>query len=57
MAAWMGSDDGRRFMELSREGWRRASIDAGTDPADAQAAADRTAAAYTAAPSDASSDR
>jgi uncharacterized protein YndB with AHSA1/START domain len=56
-AAWMGSEQGRRFMELSSEGWRDASIAAGTDPAEATAAADRTTAAYTAAPSDAASDR
>jgi uncharacterized protein YndB with AHSA1/START domain len=57
MAAWIGSAQGRRFMELSSQGWRGASIAAGTDPADATAAADRTTAAYTAAPSDAASDR
>jgi uncharacterized protein YndB with AHSA1/START domain len=56
VAAWMGSEEGRRFMELSSRGWRDASIAAGTDPAEGTAAADRTTAAYTAAPSEAASD-
>ena len=49
-AAWMASDDGRRFMTLSSEGWRDASVAAGTDEAAARAAAERTTAAYTGAP-------
>jgi uncharacterized protein YndB with AHSA1/START domain len=51
-AAWTASEEGKRFMSLSSERWREASIAAGTDPADAQAAADRTTAAYTATPAD-----
>jgi uncharacterized protein YndB with AHSA1/START domain len=47
---WVASADGRRFMTLSGERWRDADIAAGTDPAAARAAADRTIAAYTAAP-------
>jgi uncharacterized protein YndB with AHSA1/START domain len=46
-AAWVASDEGKRFMALSSERWRDASIAAGTDPDEAQAAADRTTAAYT----------
>jgi uncharacterized protein YndB with AHSA1/START domain len=48
-AAWAASADGRRFMSLSSERWRDASIAAGTDEAGARAAADRTTAAYTGA--------
>jgi uncharacterized protein YndB with AHSA1/START domain len=48
-AAWMASEDGRRFMSLSSERWRDASVAAGADPAAAQAAAARTTAAYTGA--------
>jgi uncharacterized protein YndB with AHSA1/START domain len=47
-AAWSASDEGRRFMSLSSQRWGDASIAAGTDRAAAQAAADRTTAAYTA---------
>lgn len=46
--AWMASDDGRQFISLSSERWYEASVAAGTDDADARAAADRTTAAYTA---------
>jgi uncharacterized protein YndB with AHSA1/START domain len=46
-AAWAGSDEGRRFMSLSSQRWCDANIAAGASPADAQAAADRTTAAYT----------
>lgn len=46
-AAWAASDDGRRFMTLSSQQWRDANIAAGTDEAEARAAADRCAAAYT----------
>jgi len=46
--AWMASEEGRRFMTLSSERWCAANIAAGADPAAAQAAADRTTAAYTA---------
>ncbi len=48
--AWMASDDGRRFVTLSSELWRDASITAGTDPVEAAGAADRTTAAYTGQP-------
>jgi uncharacterized protein YndB with AHSA1/START domain len=51
-AAWMMSDEGRRFMTLSSERWRDASVAAGTDEAEAGAAADRVAAFYTAPPSE-----
>ncbi|MEV4245603.1 SRPBCC family protein [Streptosporangium canum] len=49
-AAWTASDQGRRFMSLSSRQWCDASIAAGTDGAEARAAADRTTAAYTATP-------
>jgi uncharacterized protein YndB with AHSA1/START domain len=49
-AAWTESDDGRRFVVLSSERWRDASIAAGTDPDAARAAGDRTTAAYTGTP-------
>lgn len=49
VASWSASDDGRRFVTLSSEGWRDASIAAGSDPAEAGAAAHRTTAAYTGA--------
>jgi uncharacterized protein YndB with AHSA1/START domain len=47
-AAWSASDQGRQFMALSSQGWCDASIASGEDGAAAQAAADRTTAAYTA---------
>lgn len=47
-AAWMRSEEGRRFMTLSSEGWHDAHVAAGEDRAVARAAADRTTAAYTA---------
>jgi uncharacterized protein YndB with AHSA1/START domain len=47
---WTMSDEGRAFAAASSEGWRDASIAAGTDAAAAQAAADRTTAFYTEAP-------
>ena len=49
-ATWAASGEGRQFMALSSDRWRDASISAHTEPADAQAAADRTLAAYTGAP-------
>ena len=52
-AAWMASASGREFMTLSSQYWRDADLAAGTGLAAAQAAADRTAAAYTGAPGDA----
>lgn len=45
-AAWSASEEGRRFMTLSSQAWCDASIAAGTDSADARAAAARTTAAY-----------
>lgn len=50
--AWMASTDGKAFMTASGEGWRDASIAAGTDHAAAAAAADRCIAAYTASPAE-----
>jgi uncharacterized protein YndB with AHSA1/START domain len=49
-AAWAVSEEGKQFMSLSSQRWCDASVAAGTDKADAQAAADRTTAAYTATP-------
>jgi uncharacterized protein YndB with AHSA1/START domain len=49
VAAWTESDDGQRFMSLSSRLWGEASVAAGADAAEAQAAADRTIAAYTGA--------
>lgn len=48
--AWMASDEAKQFYTLSSQRWRDASIAAGTDPAQAEAAANRTTAAYTAMP-------
>ena len=47
-ATWAASDQGKEFMSLSSQRWCDASVAAGTDQADAQAAAARTTAAYTA---------
>jgi len=47
VAAWSGSEDGRRFTTLSSQKWCDASIMAGQDEAGARAAADRTTAFYT----------
>jgi uncharacterized protein YndB with AHSA1/START domain len=49
VAAWSASDEGRRFMTLSSDGWFAATVAAGEDAAVARAAADRTTAAYTGA--------
>ena len=49
-AAWMTSAPGREFVTLSSRRWRDADVAAGTDETAAQAAADRTLAAYTADP-------
>jgi uncharacterized protein YndB with AHSA1/START domain len=46
-AAWMGSDDGRRFIGESSQRWADASIAAGTDPNAAKGAAERTTGFYT----------
>jgi uncharacterized protein YndB with AHSA1/START domain len=48
--AWMISDEGRQFVTVTSDAWYDASVAAGTDPAEARAAADRTTAAYTATP-------
>jgi uncharacterized protein YndB with AHSA1/START domain len=48
--AWQASEDGRRFVGLSSERWAEASIAAGADAAEAQAAAARTTDAYTGQP-------
>jgi uncharacterized protein YndB with AHSA1/START domain len=47
--AWLASAAGRQFISLSSERWGAANAAAGADQADAQAAADRTTAAYTGA--------
>jgi uncharacterized protein YndB with AHSA1/START domain len=47
--AWLASAAGRQFVSLSSERWGAANAAAGADQADAQAAADRTTAAYTGA--------
>ncbi|RKR87625.1 uncharacterized protein YndB with AHSA1/START domain [Micromonospora pisi] len=48
--AWSGSAEGREFITLSSGRWRDASVEAGTDPAQAQAAAERTTGFYTTVP-------
>jgi uncharacterized protein YndB with AHSA1/START domain len=48
--AWRASDDGRQHVRLSSERWAEASIAAGTDPAEAHAAAGRTTDFYTGEP-------
>jgi uncharacterized protein YndB with AHSA1/START domain len=50
MAAWSTSAAGRQFLAASSEAWYEASVAAGTDPAAARAAADRTTAFYTGPP-------
>jgi len=55
-AVWMGSEEGKRFVTGSSERWFEASVAAGTDPAAARAAAERTTAAYTAEPPPESTD-
>jgi uncharacterized protein YndB with AHSA1/START domain len=47
-ATWAASVQGKAFVSLSSQRWCDASVAAGTDQADAQAAAARTTAAYTA---------
>jgi uncharacterized protein YndB with AHSA1/START domain len=46
-AEWSASEEGRRFMTASSEGWYEADVARGTDPATARPAADRTLAFYT----------
>ena len=48
--AWQASEDGRRFVRLSSERWRAASIAAGTGAAEAHAAAERTTDFYSGEP-------
>ena len=48
--AWQMSADGRRFVALASERWADASIAAGTDAAEAQAAGARTTGFYTGEP-------
>jgi uncharacterized protein YndB with AHSA1/START domain len=45
--AWTLSEEGREFVGRASAAWAHASIDAGTEPAAARAAADRTTAFYT----------
>jgi hypothetical protein len=47
---WMGSPEGKDFMRRSSDRWCEASVASGTDKAAAQAAAQRTVAAYTGEP-------
>ncbi|HEX7097674.1 MAG TPA: SRPBCC family protein [Acidimicrobiia bacterium] len=47
LEAWAASDEGRAFYGASSAAWRDASIAAGTDPAEAEAAAQRTTSFYT----------
>jgi len=49
-AQWLASAQGRQFLTASSQGWCAASVAAGTDPAQARAAADRTTAFYTGVP-------
>jgi len=46
--AWLTSDEGKKFVRLSSEGWSEANIAAGAAEAEAHGARDRTTAAYTA---------
>ena len=46
-AAWAVSEEGREFVGLSSRGWCEAPIEAGADPDDARAAAERTTRFYT----------
>jgi len=48
--AWQLSDEGREFARRSSERWAEANIAAGTDPAEARAAAARTTDFYTGEP-------
>lgn len=47
--AWSVSPEGKRFVELSSQGWCEADVAAGTDDATARKRAQRTAAFYTGA--------
>lgn len=48
--AWLASDDGRRFVSGSSEGWCQASVASGTEASQAKASAARTSAFYTGQP-------
>lgn len=43
---WIGTEEGRRFLQLSGEQWYAADVAAGEDPDAARAAAERCLAAY-----------
>lgn len=45
--AWMTSENGKAFVRAASDGWRQAAIAGGESVESAQAAADRTTAAYT----------
>jgi uncharacterized protein YndB with AHSA1/START domain len=47
--SWLGTDEGKQFVRGSSDGWRRASAASGTPEDAANAAAERTFAAYTGA--------
>jgi uncharacterized protein YndB with AHSA1/START domain len=47
VAAWSASPEGKQFISLSSQRWGEASVAAGTETAEAQAAAERTTAFYT----------
>jgi uncharacterized protein YndB with AHSA1/START domain len=49
--AWIASEDGKRFVSASSEGWREANVAAGEDAEVASEAAQRTTDAYVGAPS------
>jgi uncharacterized protein YndB with AHSA1/START domain len=49
-AAWSASEEGHRFLTACSDAWYEASVAAGSDPAAARAAADRTTAFYTGTP-------
>lgn len=43
---WLGTEQGRRFLRLSGEGWCGADVESGTEQASARASADRCLQAY-----------
>lgn len=50
VAEWSGSEEGHRFLIASSNAWYEASVAAGTNPAEARAAAEHTTAFYTGKP-------
>jgi uncharacterized protein YndB with AHSA1/START domain len=52
-ATWPTSPEGAEFVRLAGEGWAQAAIGDGDDPEQARAAAERTVAAYTTPPPEA----